>query len=82
MNYFFVSSHILRNVGTATALHTQLRIELLTWHEGSCKLFCLFSEATGLPLGLTQHAVGTVGMKGLGLEVNLSPPSKAGTVLV
>jgi len=44
--------------------------------------FVFFSEATGLPLGPTQHAVGTVGMKGLGLEANLSPPSNAGTVLV
>jgi hypothetical protein len=63
-------------------LFTQLRIELVSWHEDSCKLFCFFSEATGLPLGTTQHAVDTVGMRGLGLEANLSPPSNTGTVLV
>jgi hypothetical protein len=51
-------------------------------HSSSCHLFCLFSEATGLHLGFIQHAVGTVGMKGLGLEANLSRLSNAGTVLV
>lgn len=73
MNYFLFP---------VTKLFTRLRSELLSRHEGSRKLFCLFSEATGFPLGPTQHAVGTVEMKGLGLEAKLSPPSNAGTVLV